>query len=354
MTPYSGKAGKVHNIAQHKRAVAWPVVLNEGVHGMTRLIRKEVEQGDPASDPKGFRRCLGQFSTGVAVMTTISNGDPFGVTANSFSSLSIDPPLVLWSIMHTSRSLLAFTTSNHFAVNILAVDQIDFSQHFASSSQRKFEGIAWHPGIHGAPILPDILSSLECELETTHRGGDHVILVGRVKKYVRYAGNALLYAQGRYAVAEDHPTLLLRPSDSAKAADKPVGDLHFMALLAYVEMYASDAFDKHRQSQGLNLSQSRVLFALSAGQPAQLNDIMARSFQPREPVEDAIDSLSERGYLTRQGDTFSLTETGQALFTKLVAQIERFEFEQLAGIPQEDIAVARRVLEKLYDRLRPS
>jgi DNA-binding MarR family transcriptional regulator len=269
----------------------------------------------------------------------------------------MDPPLVLWAIAQTSRSLSAFTTSKHFAVNILAVDQVDFSQRFASPSQSKFEGIDWHPGVLGSPLLPGILSLLECELETTFQGGDHVILVGRVKRYVRYAGNALVYAQGRYAVAEDHPTLLLKPSSSsnaATAAERPVRDLRFMALLKYVEMYASAAFDKYRQSQGLNLSQSRVLFALSSGQPAQMNEVMVRSLLPREPAEDAIDSLSERGYVRRQGDAFSLTESGRALFTNLVALIEQFEVEQLAGIPQEDIGVARNVLERLYGRLKPS
>jgi flavin reductase (DIM6/NTAB) family NADH-FMN oxidoreductase RutF/DNA-binding MarR family transcriptional regulator len=290
-------------------------------------------------------------------MTTVANGEPFGVTANSFSSLSMDPPLVLWSIARTSRSLSAFTTSKHFAVNILAVDQVDVSQRFASPSHSKFEGVAWRPGVLGSPILPDILSLLECELETTVHGGDHVIVVGRVKRYVRYAGNALLYAQGRYAVAEDHPTLLIKPSSSyapATAAAQPVRGLHFIALLKYVEMYASDAFDKYRQSQGLNLSQSRILFALSSGQPAQLNEVIGRSFLPPESAEDAIDSLLERGSVTRQGEAFSLTEGGQALFASLVAQIERFEVEQLAGIPQEDIGVARKVLESLYDRLKAS
>jgi flavin reductase (DIM6/NTAB) family NADH-FMN oxidoreductase RutF/DNA-binding MarR family transcriptional regulator len=325
---------------------------------MTQLIGKEiVEQGDPTEDPKAFRRALGQFSTGVTVMTTVASGEPFGVTANSFSSLSMDPPLVLWAITQTSRSLSAFTTSKHFAVNILSVDQVDVSQRFANSSRGKFEGVDWRAGVLGSPILPDILSLLECELETTFKGGDHVILVGRVKRYARYAGNALLYAQGRYAVAEDHPTLLLKPSyssGSAKAAGRPVRDMHFMALLAHVEMYASDAFDKYRQAHGLNLWQSRVLFALSSGQPAQMNEVMGRSFLPREPAEDATESLSDRGYVTRQGDAFLLTERGHALFAGLLAQIERFEVEQLAGIPREDIGVARAVLERLYDRLKPS
>src|SRR5262252_129535 len=303
---------------------------------MTALRRDVVEQGGPSSDLKAFRRCLGQFSTGVTVITTVCDGEPFGFTSYSFSSLSMDPPLVLWSIARTSRSLAAFTTAKHFAVNILAVGQVDFSQHFASSQPKKFASVDWYPGAFGSPILPDILASLECELETTLQGGDHAIVVGRVKQYTRYSGNALLYSQGRYAVAEDHPSLLLKPSPSASTTAEPAGDLRLMALLAYVEMYASDAFDKHRQRQGLNLSQSRILFALSTGS-AQLSQIMDRSFLPREPAEDALVSLSQRGCVMQQGDTFSLTESGRGLFANLGAEIERFESEQLAGIPKQDI-----------------
>ena len=233
--------------------------------------RDAVEEGDPAADSKAFRRCLGQFSTGVGVMTTVANGEPVGVTANSFSSLSMDPPLVLWSIAHTSRSSAAFKNAKHFAVNILAVEQVEYSQRFASPAQNKFEGVDWRSGVLGSPILPNVLASLECALETTLQGGDHVILIGRVKKYSRYAGNALLYAQGRYAVAEDHPSLQLKPSGVAKADAKlNVSDMRLMALLAYVEMYASDAFDKYRQSQGLNITQSRILFAPSAGNQLSL------------------------------------------------------------------------------------
>jgi len=204
-------------------------------------------------------------------------------TANSFSSLSMDPPLVLWSIAHTSRSSAAFKNAKHFAVNILAVEQVEYSQRFATPAQNKFEEVDWRSGVLGSPILPNVLASLECALETTLHGGDHVILIGRVKKYSRYAGNALLYAQGRYAVAEDHPSLQLKPSNLPKAgAELNVSDMRLMALLAYVEMYASDAFDKYRQSQGLNIAQSRILFALSGGNQLSLEEIVARSFLLRD------------------------------------------------------------------------
>ena len=267
----------------------------------------------------------------------------------------MDPPLVLWSIAHTSRSSEAFKNAKHFAVNILAVDQVEYSQRFAKPAQNRFEGVDWRPGVLGSPILPNVLASLECALETTLRGGDHVILIGRVKKYSRYAGNALLYAQGRYAVAEDHPSLQLKPSGVAKAdAELNVSDMRLMALLAYVEMYASEAFDKYRQSQGLNITQSRILFALSGGNQLPLDEIIARSFLPRDSAEDALDSLTERGFVGAQPKAFALTESGRNLFTRLIAQLGKFEAEQFSGISKQDLAVTRRVLEKLYDRLRPS
>jgi len=131
------------------------------------FCRDPVEEGDPAADSKAFRRCLGQFSTGVGVMTTVANGEPVGLTANSFSSLSMDPPLVLWSIAHTSRSSEAFKNAKHFAVNILAVDQVEYSQRFAKPAQNRFEGVDWRPGVLGSPILPNVLAWLECALETT-------------------------------------------------------------------------------------------------------------------------------------------------------------------------------------------
>ena len=133
-----------------------------------------------------------------------------------------------------------------------------------------------------------------------------------------------------------------------------VSEMRLMTLLAYVQMYASEAFDKHRQSQGLNITQSRILFALSGGNQLSLDEIVARYFLPRDSAEDALDSLTERGYVGGQLKAFALTESGRNLFTRLIAQLDKFEAEQLSGISQHDLAVTRSVLEKLYDRLRSS
>jgi len=178
---------------------------------------------------------------------------------------------------------------------------VEYAQRFATPAQNKFEGVDWRPGVLGSPILPNVLTSLECALETTLQGGDHVILIGRVKKYSRYAGNALLYAQGRYAVAEDHPSLQLKSSGVVKADVKlNVSEMRLMTLLTRVQLYLSAAFDKYRQLQGLNITHTRILSVLSGGNQLSLEEIVARSFLPRDSAEDALDSLIEKGYVGRQ------------------------------------------------------
>ena len=325
---------------------------------MTYTERQLQEHGDPADDQRAFRRCLGQFSTGVTVVTTQSAGQPVGVTANSFSSLSMDPPLLLWSIGRSSRSYAAFAAAKHFAVNILSADQIALSQLFASRAEDKFAGLDWYAGALGSPVLRDVVAVLDCEMETSLDGGDHLILVGRVKSFARFSGNPLLYAQGRYAVAEDHPALLTRSTrvEGGASDGKPeamIEPTRFTTLLALVGMYASAAFEEFRQAEGIDLAQGRVLFALRTGNAATLDQIVSQSYLTRISAEDAVMSLSERRCVTCLEGRFALTETGQELRAKLAPQFDRFEAVQLAGIPARDLAVARSVLHTLHARFRP-
>ena len=314
-----------------------------------------LENGDPSADQRAFRRCLGQFPTGVTVITTVWQGKPVGVTASSFSSLSLDPPLVLWSIALASRSCSAFRHSEHFAINILKADQIDLSQRFSTPAVDKFKDVEWQPGCLGSPALPGVLALIECATETVLAGGDHIILVGRVKRYARFPGSPLLYAQGRYAVAEDHPRLLVGPAPSSNAEGRQrVQDLRLMALLAYVEMYASDAFDQYRQSEGLNLPQSRTVFALSTADALSMEEIVRRTFLQPASIEDALPSLVDRHFVAPNDGAYTLTDAGRALCSRLTAHVERFEVEHLDGISKQNIAATRRVLERLYERLKPA
>jgi 4-hydroxyphenylacetate 3-hydroxylase, reductase component len=170
----------------------------------TGLSARELET---VHDPRELRRCLGQYATGVAVITAANGEKRFGITSNSFTSLSLDPPLILWSIARTSRSFEFFRNAAHFAVNILAADQIDISRVFSSKTTDKFEGVRWKPGKNGSPVLDGIVASLECRQECLYEGGDHLIIVGRVEHFSVSAGDSLLFAQGRYRAAIDHPQM---------------------------------------------------------------------------------------------------------------------------------------------------
>ncbi len=150
--------------------------------------------------PDTFRDALGRFASGVCVVTTTSNGDaPAGVTISSFTSVSLDPPLVLFCIGRRSTSFDAFLACTAFAINLLSAGQEDISELFASQRPDKFAGIAWQKGANGCPLLSGCLGTLACDTVAVHPGGDHFIVVGKV---VRFSGSSddepLLRFRGRY------------------------------------------------------------------------------------------------------------------------------------------------------------
>ena len=157
---------------------------------------------DGTHDSRQLRNALGRFPTGVTVITTRgTDGTRVGLTANSFSALSLDPPLVLWSIVRKSASLPGFLASGHFAINVLASDQSALSHRFATPSDDKFNGLELREGYGGSPLLPGTLASFECKTEQTIQGGDHLLFVGRVQKIRFRNGEPLIFNAGKYATA---------------------------------------------------------------------------------------------------------------------------------------------------------
>lgn len=152
------------------------------------------------SDAKAFRNALGQFATGVTVITTLdADGKKVGMTANSFSSVSLDPMLVLWSIAKTSRSYEAFIEARQFAIHVLSAEQKLLSGQFASNCEDRFCDVAHHAGIGGIPVLDDYSAVFECETESRYEGGDHIIIVGRVVAFDNRDKSPLIFHAGRYA-----------------------------------------------------------------------------------------------------------------------------------------------------------
>lgn len=162
-----------------------------------------IENQTNAND--NLRRALGSFATGVTVVTCRdAQGRPCGITVNSFSSVSLDPPLILWNIARVSNSLEAFLNADVFVVNVLAEHQHELACHFARSDHRLFDSVEYSPGPAGVPVLPDTLGCFECRTHEVYGGGDHYIIVGQIEKFRWRKGEPLIFFGGRY-------TALIKP-----------------------------------------------------------------------------------------------------------------------------------------------
>ena len=151
-------------------------------------------------DPIEFRNALGSFPTGVTVITTKdADGNLYGVTANSFNSVSLDPALVLWSIGKTSTSYNAFMDADYWNVHILASDQEAVSGNFAKKGGDKFVDIDFSEGVKGVPVIAGCAAVMQCQIEHQYEGGDHIIMVGRVLDFNDSGKAPLAFFRGRYA-----------------------------------------------------------------------------------------------------------------------------------------------------------
>lgn len=166
--------------------------------------------GAPNFDAPHFRRALGQFATGVTIITTRTPaGDPIGFTANSFNSVSLNPPLVLWSQAVKAGSLAVFRGNTHYAINVLASDQIELSRRFGSSASAlavdRFEHKEWKDGVRGAPVLVGCCAWFECFNRSRYEEGDHVIFVGEVERCGFSSREPLIFQDGDYHMTQPHP-----------------------------------------------------------------------------------------------------------------------------------------------------
>jgi len=146
-----------------------------------------------------LRTALGRFATGVTIVSCrAADGSPVGLTANSFNALSLQPPLILWSLRSVSPNLEAFVAAPHFAVNVLAESQVELSRRFASPVQDKFAEGLWSPGLGGAPVLAGCAAVFECEQVSYQTAGDHVLFIGQVLAVTEAPVTPLVFQSGHY------------------------------------------------------------------------------------------------------------------------------------------------------------
>lgn len=168
---------------------------------MPRILQPRL----PEFSTSEFRDALGMFATGVTIVTARTpEGELVGLTASSFNSVSLEPPLVLWSLAGAASSMPALSKGSHYAINVLAADQQALAERFATKGVDRFAGVSHTPGVAGAPLLAGSVACFECFNRSRYNEGDHVIFVGEVERCSRRAGAApLLYHGGRFYT--EHP-----------------------------------------------------------------------------------------------------------------------------------------------------
>ena len=153
-------------------------------------------------DSRELRNVLGCFGTGVTVVTTLDEGgNKVGLTANSFSSVSLDPPIVLWSLSKQSKSLNAFMSCSRFVINVLSMEQLPLSNQFSKPAEDRFVGVSTRKGLGDLPVIDDCAANIECKAISSQEVGDHILFLGQIERYNYLKKDTLLFCNGNYAKA---------------------------------------------------------------------------------------------------------------------------------------------------------
>lgn len=265
-------------------------------------------------DPRAFRRALGNFATGVTIITARSpEGVNVGVTASSFNSLSMNPPLVLWSSIKESPSCTIFESASHFAVNILASDQLDMSNHFARQQEDKFGAVEWEEGLGGAPLFSGCAGRFQCETYDKVDGGDHWIFIGRVIAFDDFGRPPLCFHQGSYSMVFSHPGSTPKADEvSVNGTSGGRMDNHaFFLMLQAVRAY-QDRYQPKLETLGLSLVESRTLLVINDLSGLNAEHLGVHVNSPLQEIDEALANLSVRGMVASSGECYTLTDEGQA------------------------------------------
>ncbi len=270
------------------------------------------KQNQTDIDPKAFRRALGNFATGITVMTSATeSGQKAGVTANSFNSVSIDPALILWSIDKKSSSYKVFRDSSHFAVNILAADQIELSNRFARPRDDKFDGLQFEKGLGDAPILLDTSARFQCETYDIVEGGDHWIIIGRVVTFDDFGRSPLLYHQGAYSMVLPHTQMNKSSSDQVPSSafqGRLSHNLYYLMTQA-VRSYQAN-YQPRQLSTGFRASEARMLMVLEHDSCLGKCELQREVAMPMREIELAVDILNRKGLVEDNEEGYRLTTKG--------------------------------------------
>lgn len=302
---------------------------------------------DSTIDSKAFRQALGNFATGVTIMTAQNSaGERVGVTANSFNSVSLDPALILWSIDKNSSSFKTFSEATHFAVNILSAAQIDLSNKFAKRGEDKFLGVDFHVGAGAAPLLKNCSANFECEKFSIVDGGDHWIILGKVVQLHDHGRSPLLYHQGAYSTVLPHPSLNMEAKPGENIFPGRLYDNMYYLLTQAVRAYQND-YQPKQLASGFRTSEARLLLVLESKTATSKCDLLREVAMPSREIEQATEILSQKGLLIDTGDCYALTERGKECAFMLYKIAESHQEEVFAQYTEQEHELFKRMLKDL-------
>jgi flavin reductase (DIM6/NTAB) family NADH-FMN oxidoreductase RutF/DNA-binding MarR family transcriptional regulator len=304
-------------------------------------------------DPKRFRNALGAFATGVTIVTTRSTaGADVGLTANSFNSVSLDPPMVLWSLARASFSLPAFQANPWFAVHVLAADQDGLSHRFATRGADKFAGLELERGHGEVPLLPGCSARFQCHTEFLYEGGDHVIFVGRVEAFDHFERPPLLFHGGRYAVAVEKAVDNLDVPAGAEP-DSSFSRDFLIYLLARAHFQLFVGLRRDLEQHGLSEEEWFVLSVLGATPNRTIAELDAMLwYTGRRVTYELVARLAAGGFVTLGGSydpgtRVVLTEAGRQTVIELVAAAKAFESHAERNLGYGETKLLKRALSRI-------
>ena len=341
-----------------------------------------------------MRQCLSRFATGVTIVATRgSDGRYVGLTANSFNSLSLDPPLILWSLADTASSLDVFKGQRFFSVSVLSVEQVGIARRFATRMTDRFRGIAVHEGLDGIPLIDGALAWFECERRTQVLQGDHWLFVGEVKRCASADGSPLIFRHGEFAIADSlqlPPGALARVGlpgredtgagagqgagpgarpgqatdpdepDGFEPGDQPFYEEYLPFLLARAGHQVAGGFHRQLRKHDLSMLSWRVLAALSSRDDWTIGELCAASLAKQPTISKLIDRLVQQRMVIRKGDPadarrvlISLTEHGHGSIEPVLQDAAAFNLSLLADFPPEELTGLKRLLRKMIARYPP-
>ncbi len=304
-----------------------------------------------AIDSRQFRNALGAFTTGVTIVTTKdAEGHDIGLTANSFNSVSLDPPLVLWSLAKTSLSMSAFQQAEHFAVHILAADQQSLSDRFAKRGIDKFAGLDLERGPGDIPLLSGCTARFQCKTAFQYEGGDHEIFVGQVIAFDNTEKKPLVFQGGGYG-------LLVKEEKKAAPAESDAAEGSFnkdyLGVLLGSALHQLDArVTPFRSQQGFDYRDYLVLTILAAEDNRSLGEIDTLMKFGNQQLDDIlINRLRDRGLIAVTGapgaETLSLTAAGHTAAIQLLAASKAAEADMLSPLEYGETQLLKQLLRRL-------